>query len=898
MSMENYLAKKESKNAQKVTHFRSWKVGRQWLYASSIIAAMAGGVFVSEIPVVNAHADTVSAITTTFNNSNAKSSEESVAASSAALLVSESAPASDVSSNLNTKVDSATNMTLSSANTYGTDNRSLTGIENSAESASREPLTSVARLNDETQDSESSSIANISAASVDYSSNAADSSQYSVAVVNKQTVSSISVGSLMRANQGISNASAPSFGKDDFKIGSLANSGEGDTENVNDVSPTQESNASLGAQFQNLANDNYTAIVLAATASVAAPTASTSAIDLTKVADTISSAYNQTLSGAIGQLIGSAGIANAVSLVSGIVDKASSLFGSNAEAKTVLGIANTALGAVSQAVKIASGLGIDPSGLVSAALSNGINLLGQGIENQLSPLVTKIPVIGSKLMDTIKPMLSNLSGISPSGVVSGLASAAGLSGALALISNVNKTVAPGIINAAQWVINKVSDVTNGIKNFVNGSSSFAKQLLQPVQSVFKGLTTPIQSVLSNVISRLKNLFQPVQTGTTTVTTNSANSAVISNSVLTSATSSPAATVQPSVVTKNLKIETGQTWLPTDNFVSATDSNNQQVSLSHMSALGTVNTEMPGTYIVLLQFTDSISHKVVSAMASVVVEDPDPIVLAQASLAVSKAQNAIVRDTAVIDELTNSLSALPHSNSNLSDRFTSTSNYPTTSSVYVAAPSSGAIFSPNVNEIGKYALLYVNELRQLNGQKTVSYSSEETSFAQQRAQDIITDFSHDKANGSTENIGGNSNITTHLLSNQEIAYYMVMDWYDESDNPEPLGDGHYGHRANLLFGGPSAGIGFVHNPLITTTSKFADYYAFEAPIFTDASLYTKAKLMSNSLTNPQTLPLPNVTFVYIDSEKFTELNSKLIQAQQQLAADNLVLVNAKQQYLTV
>ncbi|OAU34775.1 hypothetical protein PY90_13495, partial [Lacticaseibacillus rhamnosus] len=46
------------------------------------------------------------------------------------------------------------------------------------------------------------------------------------------------------------------------------------------------------------------------------------------------------------------------------------------------------------------------------------------------------------------------------------------------------------------------------------------------------------------------------------------------------------------------------------------------------------------------------------------------------------------------------------------------------------------------------------------------------------------------------------------------------------------------------------------------------------IYTDLGLYLKAKAMANSLTNPTSIPLPNISFVYVNASLLAELRSYL------------------------
>ena len=73
-----------------------------------------------------------------------------------------------------------------------------------------------------------------------------------------------------------------------------------------------------------------------------------------------------------------------------------------------------------------------------------------------------------------------------------------------------------------------------------------------------------------------------------------------------------------------------------------------------------------------------------------------------------------------------------------------------------------------------------------------------------------------------------------------------------------------------------GLAFTQSP--SEKNQYSYYYAFEAPTYSDKSLYDKALAMANVKTNPQTVPLPDTTFVYVDSPKFASLQAQLKQLQ--------------------
>jgi hypothetical protein len=255
-----------------------------------------------------------------------------------------------------------------------------------------------------------------------------------------------------------------------------------------------------------------------------------------------------------------------------------------------------------------------------------------------------------------------------------------------------------------------------------------------------------------------------------------------------------------------------------------------------------------------------------------------------SAALSSATAAATSNNTSVSSLTAQLNALSIiSSSNLSSDFPSTTF---TSATTVILPEPSSAFTPDVTEINSYFLIYINELRSLNGQPAVSYSSTQQSIAQTRASEIVSDFSHDRAGTQTEDISANGGIVDRMQSNQEIAYYLLMDWADESDNPEALGSGHYGHLANLLYGGPVAGLGFVQlaTPYPSGSTANMDVFAaWEAPQYSDWTLYNAAVAMANSMTRPNYVPLPNITFDYVNASSFNSLTAAISAVSSSLTA---------------
>ncbi|WNX27030.1 CAP domain-containing protein [Lacticaseibacillus casei] len=615
--------------------------------------------------------------------------------------------------------------------------------------------------------------------------------------------------------------------------------------------------------------DHASAIILGATSTSAAQPWLT-APDLSQLVKQISDVYNLTLGDAVKWAIKN-GVNGALDGLSAIVSGLRSVAGSLPIVNVILPLASGAIKAAQDAVTVANSLGIDPTGLVSGALNLGINTIGKAIQGVISPVLKAIPFIGQNLANSINPLLDTATNLGPASIVKAVAGVVGLSGVLTGVSNITATVAPTIINALQGVLNISVSVVNGIASFAGSAMTMFKDVLG-------GIMAPIQWVINQVKTTIQGLF-PGSSSTGAATNNNNGKDHQNGDSKTPAPKTPDATDSDSTDTSksttltpyinlfDMSIPLGTRWNPTKMLIAAVNSTGKAVSLSDIRIDGTVLVTLPGIYFQRFEFTDP-DGTIVTKMGKVRVG--------------GKESYTIPSDSATLASIKNAIQSLPHSDSNPASRFTSTTNYPSKEAVYLAV---NPDFKPDAKEIAGEFLQYVNQLRTSNGQKPLSYSASEEAFATKRVQEIMTNFSHDGSHGSTEDIGASKGIIEGMHSNQEIAYYLVMDWYDESDNPEPIGDGHYGHRANLLYGGPTMGLAFTQSP--SEKNQYSYYYAFEAPTYSDKSLYDKALAMANAKTNPQTVPLPDITFVYVDSPKFASLQAQLkqLQAEQKAIAPN-------------
>lgn len=141
------------------------------------------------------------------------------------------------------------------------------------------------------------------------------------------------------------------------------------------------------------------------------------------------------------------------------------------------------------------------------------------------------------------------------------------------------------------------------------------------------------------------------------------------------------------------------------------------------------------------------------------------------------------------------------------------------------------YTPNNEEITKWVVTYVNELRRLNGiSERVTASSEALKIAVARAAEMERNNRLSHASDlpyESENIGAGMLDTTAekgdvekgmrplILSDQAMAYFMVYGWFDDATS------GGYGHRNSLLFDNGEIGVAVDLNE-----TKSHGYFAYD------------------------------------------------------------------------
>ena len=82
------------------------------------------------------------------------------------------------------------------------------------------------------------------------------------------------------------------------------------------------------------------------------------------------------------------------------------------------------------------------------------------------------------------------------------------------------------------------------------------------------------------------------------------------------------TSQYSLAVNDAVVKQGETWIPADSFISATDATGQAVDLDHVKVTGAdlVDTSTPGAYAVSYQYTDAFGNQVMKTVTVTVVAD--------------------------------------------------------------------------------------------------------------------------------------------------------------------------------------------------------------------------------------------------------------------------------------
>lgn len=219
------------------------------------------------------------------------------------------------------------------------------------------------------------------------------------------------------------------------------------------------------------------------------------------------------------------------------------------------------------------------------------------------------------------------------------------------------------------------------------------------------------------------------------------------------------------------------------------------------------------------------------------------------------------------------------------------------------------YTPNNEEITKWVVTYVNELRRLNGiSERVTASSEAIKIAVARTAEMERNNQLSHASDlpyESENIGAGMLDTTAekgdvekgmrplILSDQAMAYFMVYGWFDDATS------GGYGHRNSLLFDNGEIGVAVDLNE-----TKSYGYFAYDL-INLDKNKdygymvttynYDEVKdangQLNTTINGKKPVFLPDYTFNMINTTTTVKANPPKAAAQK--ALDNYKTSSAKQ-----
>lgn len=221
------------------------------------------------------------------------------------------------------------------------------------------------------------------------------------------------------------------------------------------------------------------------------------------------------------------------------------------------------------------------------------------------------------------------------------------------------------------------------------------------------------------------------------------------------------------------------------------------------------------------------------------------------------------------------------------------------------------YTPNSEEITKWVVTYVNELRRLNGiSERVTASSEAIKIASDRAAELerLNDVTHYTTLGYdffSENVGGGfidgaaekgdveKGMRPLILSDQAMAYFMVYSWFDDASS------GGYGHRNSLLFDNGEIGAAVDLND-----SKSHGYYSYnlinphnykDFGYMTNAYKYDEVKdangQLNTTINGKKPVFLPDYTFNMVNTTTTVKANPSKAAAQK--ALDDYKTSSAKQ-----
>lgn len=260
--------------------------------------------------------------------------------------------------------------------------------------------------------------------------------------------------------------------------------------------------------------------------------------------------------------------------------------------------------------------------LTGLVVNAAINATGQAIWTELSPILNQIPVVGQSLSNVLGPILSDLSGASIQQVMS-LTGVDGLSEVENVTSGLGdswNTIISAIDDIGNWIQGLIPDVNGNIvapqimtkdtmltqgdtwdasQNFVSALDSEGNAIMLSNLIVSGSVNTNVSGTY-----QITYIYTDVETGLT-------------GTAMATVTVTPKM-VSPTVTAHDTEIEEGTTWSPSTNFDSATDSLGAAVNFNEVTVSGTVNTTLPGKYQITYSYTDPTSGLVASTTVTVTV----------------------------------------------------------------------------------------------------------------------------------------------------------------------------------------------------------------------------------------------------------------------------------------
>lgn len=217
------------------------------------------------------------------------------------------------------------------------------------------------------------------------------------------------------------------------------------------------------------------------------------------------------------------------------------------------------------------------------------------------------------------------------------------------------------------------------------------------------------------------------------------------------------------------------------------------------------------------------------------------------------------------------------------------------------------YTPNMAEVNKYLVAYINRLREINGiTDKVTTDDVAQAFAQARADEMLANdtLSHRTALGhphSWENAGGvifntNSDYFYNpqiVLSDQQFAYEELAHWFAEYRNyTSGSASSQYGHRLALLFSVGNVGFGAARKAN-EDANEYNGYSSLDVFAYPDQS--SKSEAMKNVtyktedgrtvmyLNGKRVKFLPEITFNYVSNKKIVTPSTAKQDAQARLDA---------------